>query len=101
MARKPKRIVAPMIDIRHDDNDRGLTIRVDLAGASKESVELEMGNGGFCVKGEGQDFRYESCYRLAHEVTPEKSRAKFDSGLLTIEVPFSDQWRGHKVPIEY
>lgn len=101
MAKKEKRVVAPMIDIRHDDNDGGLTIKVDLAGASKESLELEMGKSGFCVKGEGDDFRYESCFMLAHEVRPEESKAKFDSGLLTIRAPFGDQWRGHKVRIEY
>ena len=101
MAEREKRVIAPMVDIRHDDEDTGFTIKVDLAGASKESVELEMGNGGFCVKGEGDDFRYESCFMLAHEVKPEASKAKFDSGLLTVHVPFREKWRGHKVAIEY
>jgi HSP20 family molecular chaperone IbpA len=89
-----------MVDIRHDDQDAGFTIKVDLAGASKNSLHLEMGSGGFCVKGEGDDFRYENCYMLAHEVEPKKAKAKFDSGLLTIHAPFSETWRGHKVKID-
>jgi HSP20 family molecular chaperone IbpA len=101
MEKKEKRVIVPMVDIRHNDNDKGFTIRVDLAGAPKESVELEMGNGGFCVKGEGHDFRYENCYMLAHEVKARDAKAKFDSGLLTIDVPFKESWRGHKVAIEF
>ncbi len=100
MKKNEKRVVAPMVDIKHDDKDSGFTIKVDLAGASKDSVELDMGTGGFCVKGEGKDFRYESCYMLAHEVKAEKAKAKFDSGLLTIHVPFRETWRGYKVPIK-
>ena len=99
MEKAKKRVVTPMVDIRHNDNDTGLTIKVDVAGASKDSLDLEMGSGGFCVKGEGEDFRYESCFMLAHEVNADKAKAKFDSGLLTIHVPFKNKWRGHKVPI--
>ncbi len=100
MRKTAKRVVAPMVDIKHDNKDTGFTIKVDLAGASKDSVKLEMGTGGFCVKGEGNDFRYESCYMLAHEVAANKAKAKFDSGLLTINVPFKETWRGYKVPIK-
>lgn len=95
-----KRIVVPMVSINHNDGDTGLLIDVDLAGASKESVELEMGNGGFCVKAEGEEFRYENCFMLAHEVVPEGTKARFDSGLLRIQVPFKETTRGFKVSIE-
>jgi len=39
MAQNEKRVVAPMININHNSDDSGLEIRVDLAGASKESVD--------------------------------------------------------------
>jgi len=100
MAEEEKRVVVPMINVKHKDDDTGLTIDVDLAGAKKETVELEMGTGGFCVKGEGEDFRYESCYVLAHEVRPSEAKAKLESGLLKIRVPFRETMRGHKVTIE-
>lgn len=45
-------------------------------------------------------FRYENCYMLAHEVKGEETKAKFDSGLLKINVPFKDTLHGHKVTIE-
>jgi len=95
-----KRVVTPMINVNHNDDDSGLQIRVDLAGASKESVDLDVGDKGFCIKAEAEDFRYENCYMLAHEVKREEARAKFDSGLLRITVPFKDAVHGQKVAIE-
>jgi HSP20 family molecular chaperone IbpA len=100
MVSDDKRTLVPLINLLHNDDDSGLRIEVDLAGASKDSVDLDMGNGGFCVKAEGEDFRYESCYMLAHEVVPEETKARFDSGLLKINVPFKDATHGHKVHIE-
>lgn len=95
-----KRVLVPVININHNNDDTGLEIRVDLAGASKESVDLEMGNKGFCLKAEADDFRYENCFMLAHEVIGSEANAKFTSGLLIINVPFKDRLHGHKVTIQ-
>lgn len=100
MANERKRVVVPMVNIMHDDDDSGFRIEVDLAGASKESVELDMGTAGFCVRAEADSFRYESCFMLAHEVKPQEAKAKFESGLLTVRVPFRETIHGHKVAIE-
>jgi HSP20 family molecular chaperone IbpA len=100
MAQEEKRVVVPIINVNHNDDDTGLEIRVDLAGASKESVDLDVGDKGFCIKADGEDFRYENCYMLAHEVKGEEAKAKFNSGLLKITVPFQDAVHGHKVTIE-
>ena len=100
MEEKEKRLVVPTITTTHDETDTGLWISVNLAGAPKESVELEMGEAGLCVKAEAEDFRYESCFMLAHKIKPENAKAKFDSGLLRIHAPFEDTMRGHKVPVE-
>ena len=100
MAQDSKRVVVPMINVNHNNDDTGLEIRVDLAGASKESVDLDVGDKGFCIKAEGDDFRYENCFMLAHEVKRESAKAKFDSGLLKISVPFKDTLHGHKVVVE-
>ena len=45
-----KRVVVPMVNINHNDDDTGLIIKVDLAGASKNSVDLDMGEKGFCIR---------------------------------------------------
>jgi HSP20 family molecular chaperone IbpA len=100
MAQEEKRVVVPIINFNHNGDDTGLEIRVDMAGASKDSVDLDVGDKGFCIKAEAEDFRYENCYMLAHEVKREEAKAKFDSGLLKISVPFKDTLHGHKVSIE-
>ena len=100
MALEEKRVVAPMINVNHNKEDTGLEIRVDLAGASKDTVDLDVGDKGFCIKAEADEFRYENCYMLAHEVKREEARARFNSGLLTIMVPFKDTLHGHRVTIE-
>jgi HSP20 family molecular chaperone IbpA len=99
MAEKSKRVMMPMTNILHDEDDSGFRIEVDLVGAHKDSVELDMGSGGFCVRAEGDEIRYENCFMLAHEVKPDEARAKFESGLLTIQVPFRSAVRGHRVAV--
>jgi HSP20 family molecular chaperone IbpA len=100
MAAEEKRVIVPRIDVSHNDEDSGLRISVNLAGAPKESIELEMGKEGFCLKAEAEDFRYETCFMLAHRVRGDQARARFESGLLTIRVPFEDTLHGQRVPIE-
>jgi HSP20 family molecular chaperone IbpA len=39
MAEERKRVVVPLVNIMHNDDDTGFRIEVDLAGATKESVE--------------------------------------------------------------
>jgi HSP20 family molecular chaperone IbpA len=94
-----KRTLTPIVGVSHKTDDSGFVIEVDLAGASKESVDLDMGTTGFCVKAEGEDFRYENCFTLGHEIKPAEAQAKFSSGLLKIEVPFRDSARGTKVTV--
>ncbi len=95
-----KRVIVPSININHSEDDTGLRISVNLAGASKDTVELEMGKEGLCVKAEGEDFRYDLCFMLAHRVKAEEARAKFEEGLMTIQVPFEETMRGQKVTVE-
>jgi HSP20 family molecular chaperone IbpA len=100
MIGEEKRVIAPRIDVTHNENNTGLQISVNLAGAPKESVELEMGKEGLCVKAEADSFKYETCFMLAHRVKSQDANAKFESGLLNIEVPFEETMRGHKINIE-
>jgi HSP20 family molecular chaperone IbpA len=100
MPAEEKRVIVPRIDVSHNDEDSGLRISVNLAGAPKEGVELDMGKEGFCLKAEAEDFRYETCFMLAHRVKADQARARFESGLLTIYAPFEDALHGHRVAIE-
>jgi HSP20 family molecular chaperone IbpA len=50
-----------------------------------------MRNDSFCVSApRGDDTEYSGCFMLAHSVMPEKTEAKYDSGLLRIFAPMKD-----------
>ena len=100
MADEKKQVVVPVVNVKHNEDDSGLIINVELPGASKESVDLDMGDNGFCVSADAEDFRYENCYMLAHDIKPDEAKAKYNSGLLAVSVPFRETKRGHKVRIE-
>jgi len=47
-----------------------------------------------------ENFEYSSCYTLAHEIDPGKSKAKFKDGLLTLTLPFKEPIAGKKLKVE-
>jgi len=99
-AREPKTLIIPAVSICHDDKDEGYVIEIELPGVAKKDIGLYMYPFGFCARGERADTRYEVCYSLAHEITPKKTKAKFDKGLLKVTVPFRESLRPTEVTVE-
>ena len=46
MEQEEERVVVPMINVTHNESDSGLNLQVNLAGAPKKTVDLEMGREG-------------------------------------------------------
>jgi HSP20 family protein len=81
-------LVTPCSCVSHDDKNGRLKIELELPGVDKKDISLEMRKDSFCVSApRGEDTEYSGCFILAHEVVPEKSEAKYESGLLTIFAP--------------
>jgi HSP20 family molecular chaperone IbpA len=90
--------LTPCTCFYHDDTDGRLKIEVEMPGADKNNIKLDMGKNSFCVSApRGEDAEYSSCLMLSHEIDPEKTEAKYDSGLLRIFAPIKD-WE-HKVSV--
>ena len=90
--------VTPCVCISHDDQNGRLKIELELPGVDKKDIALEMRKDSFCVSApRGEDTEYSGCFMLAHEVTPDKTEAKYESGLLRIFAPIRD-WE-HKVNV--
>jgi HSP20 family molecular chaperone IbpA len=53
----------------------------------KNTITLDMRKDSFCVNAPREDIEYAGCYMLAHEVDPDKTEARFESGLLKITAP--------------
>jgi len=97
-ARPAKPTLAPIMYMDHDD--KNYYIQVELPRVKKEDAELEVSDQSFCVRGEKTDIELLGCYILTHAVNAEKAKAKFDNGLLSIEIPIKKILKGKKIAIE-
>lgn len=97
-AKPVKPTLAPIMYMDHDD--KNYYIQVELPGVKKEDAELEVADQSFCVRGERADIELLGCYILMHAVNAEKAKAKFDNGLLNIEIPIKKMLKGKKIAIE-
>jgi HSP20 family molecular chaperone IbpA len=83
--------VTPCASVSHEDQKSRLQIELELPGVDKKDITLEMRKDSFCVLApRGEDTEYSGCFMLAHEVMPDKSEAKYESGLLRIFAPMRD-----------
>ena len=90
--------MTPEVCIDHDDE--AFYIDVELPGVDKEYVELSVGEQSICVEATRDDVVYLGCFSLAHAVNEDKAKAKFENGLLKIEVPLKAPIKGKRVKIE-
>ena len=88
--------VTPCACISRDDQNGRLKIELELPGVDKKDIALEMRKDSFCVTApRGEDTEYLGCFMLAHEIIPDKTEARHESGLLRIFAPMKG-WE-HKV----
>jgi HSP20 family protein len=96
----------PNLDCFHTDDPHALTIVVELPGVAPESVRVVVGDRVIAIAGErrrpkvaGRVYQqmeieygaFERQVRLVEDVDPERARARFEAGVLTIELPVADQ----------
>ncbi len=91
-------VVTPEICIDHDD--KTFYIDVELPGVAKEHVDLSVGEQSVCVEATRDDIVYLGCFSLAHVVDEGKAKAKFENGLLQIEIPLKAPIKGKRIKIE-
>lgn len=97
-ADKAKPTMSPAIYVDHDE--KNYYIQVELPGVKKVDVELDVSDQSFCVRGKREDVELLGCYVLAHPADGEKSKAKFENGLLNVEIPIKKILKGKKVKID-
>jgi HSP20 family molecular chaperone IbpA len=90
--------VMPCACFSHDDQGGRLRIDMEMPGVDKKDISLEMRKDSFCVSApRGKDTEYSGCFKLAHEIVPDKTEAQYESGLLKIFAPIKD-W-DHRVNV--
>ena len=98
MAEKARISISPTACVYHDREK--YTIEVELAGVDKKNIDFEITETSFCLKAPRNDVEYFGCWVLAHEVHPNKAKATFKNGLLTVTAPLAKPMKGVKVSIE-
>ena len=83
--KKVKAAMAPTMYMDHDE--KNYYIQVEVPGVKKEDVTLEVSDQSLCVKGSRENVDLLGCYILAHAVNGENAKAKFDNGLLNVQIP--------------
>jgi HSP20 family protein len=96
----------PNVDCFHTDDPHALTVLVELPGVDPSSVRIVAGDRVLLVTGErkrpkvpGRVYQqmeiesgpFQRQVRLVEDVDPERARASFDNGVLTIELPVVEQ----------
>jgi HSP20 family protein len=96
----------PNLDCFHTDDPHALTVVVELPGVSAASVRVVVGERVLAIAGErtrpkvaGRVYQqmeieygtFERQVRLVEDVDPEHARARFELGVLTIELPVVEQ----------
>ena len=86
-----KMLLTPCACVTHDDEKGRLNIELELPGVERKDITLDMRKDSFCISApRGEDTEYSGCFMLAHEVVPEKTEAKYESGLLRVFAPIKD-----------
>jgi HSP20 family protein len=96
----------PNLDCFHTDDPHALTVVIELPGVAPESVRVVVGERALVIAGErrrpkvtGRVYQqmeieygaFERQVRLAEDVDPERGSARFEHGVLTIELPVVDE----------
>ena len=105
---------APATDVA--ESDSGYVVTVELAGASKDDVTVECHDNVLVIKGEKKHEREEKgerrhyversfgsfsrSFRLPDDAAGEQVKASFRDGVLTVEVPRTEERKPKVVAIE-
>ena len=96
--RKEKPTMTPNAFMDHDK--KNYYIQVELPGVKKEDLELSVSDQSFCVRAPRDDIEFLGCYVLAHLADTDSTKAKFENGLLNLEIPLKKMQKEKKVTVE-
>jgi HSP20 family protein len=107
---------SPVTDVREDEN--GLNVVVELPGMSSDDVNVSVENGVLSISGEKKQEneesdaddnyhlverrygKFERTFRLPRGVDADKVKAKFENGLLKIDLPKSEKAKKRQIAIK-
>lgn len=83
-----------------DDTHSFLHLEFTVPGVKKEDIILKLHQDSYSLKAIKTDVEYVSTGRFTCPVEIDKTKAKYENGLLNINIPLKDQWKdAHTVTI--
>lgn len=107
---------SPVTDVR--ENEDGLYVTVELPGMNSDDVSVSVENGILSISGEKKQVTeegdsesnyhiverrygsFERTFRLPRGVDADKVKAKFENGLLNIDIPKSEKAKKRQIEIK-
>jgi HSP20 family protein len=95
-----KQYIAPDMVMCPNDEHTEQHIEITLPGVNKEDITLKMHEDSFLIKGETSNTVYIGTYGFCCPVDYENAKAKYNNGLLKIDVPYKTEFESVDVNIE-
>jgi len=97
----PRILKTPILAMYHDDKRQLLTLEVELPDVKSENITLLMHENSFYLKAFSEMVEYFGSFFLDGPVDPEKATAVNEKGMLTIKVPYKENFTcARYVPIK-
>lgn len=82
--------VSPDICSYVDEEHKTLNLEISIPGVPKDKINVKMHEDSFYISAPREDFVYTTATSFCCPVKAEEAKAKYENGLLKIEVPFKD-----------
>lgn len=76
----------------YNEEKNNYHIEIELPGVKKKDIDLKVMSGGFMLCAPKGDIEFTGDYTFCCPVDVDKTEAKYDNGLLSIDVPMQDPY---------
>jgi HSP20 family molecular chaperone IbpA len=93
--------ISPTVCAMPDEKNENLHIEVELPGVEKKDIVLSMHEDGFFIQASRDDLEFVGSYAVCCPIDTDKAKAKYNNGLLSIDVPsMKPRERAKKIPVQ-